>query len=459
MTSDKNIEIEWDVALHDSGENIYNAIKHLFPIHRHLLGEGVRQTLNYFKKQIPDLTLESAKSGTRAFDWVIPPEWILKDASITNQNGIKILDISKNNLHILQYSNSISAKLPLEKLLENIHTLPDTPDAIPYRTNYYGNEWGFCMSERDKKALDEGLYDVNIQAEFVPGQLDYGELVIKGKTTQEIVFTSYVCHPSMANNELSGPCLLLEIFKFLNMNKNKLHYTYRLLLLPETIGSIYYISKNIDRLKQNVFAGFVVTCIGDDGPFSIMEPRSETNVAFNAATKAFKQTGVQQKLFDWSERGSDERQFCSPLVNLPFTTISRSKFGEYEEYHTSLDNLDFISPDALAQSYEKVIDIIKYFETSYFPQCTIMCEPFMSKYDGNLYPSINTQKTRENVANIMDFISYCDGQHTFEDIALLIGSDEIAAKTLVRKLVDLGIVNPPLQDGYFSHMREASLAH
>ena len=255
------------------GTEMYNLMERLFPICRSITGAGVRKTLNILSEYIP-INIIEVPSGTKVFDWDIPDEWNISDAYVENSDGKKVIDFKDNNLHVVGYSEPFNGKINLEELENHLYSLPDQPDLIPYVTSYYQRHWGFCVSENQRKQLNKGVYYVKIDSTLDSGSLTYADLVIKGRSQKEILFSTYICHPSLANNELSGPVVAAFLAKYLLEKKNN-YYTYRFVFAPETIGAILYLSTHLEYLKKNVIAGYVLTCIGDSGPFSYLQSRKE----------------------------------------------------------------------------------------------------------------------------------------------------------------------------------------
>ena len=388
-------------------------LRDLFNLNRSLTGKGTLLTIKYFSKLNPELKILKFKSGKKVFDWKIPQEWIIKDAYIKHiKSNKKFAEFKKNNLHLVGYSKSQKKIIDLKDLKKKIHVLDKIPNAIPYVTSYYKKNWGFCMSKNMLNRLPKGKYLANIQSEFKNGHMNGAHALLKGKVKKEILFSSYICHPSMANNELSGPILLNSILDFLKKNFKKTYYSYRFVLMPETIGSIAYISKYHHILKKNTIAAFNLTCVGDGRSYSLIESRNGNTIS-DSALKCQIIKKNKFKIYSFLQRGSDERQYCSPGVDIPMATFCRSKFGEYKEYHTSLDNLDLVKEKYLNESLEIFKNIISCFEMGIYPMPTFKCEPMMSKR--NLYPSISkAENYSQNIKDRMNFIAYCDGRNIFE---------------------------------------------
>ena len=402
----------------DLGKDIYQFSKDIFYLNRSLTGEGVRETLNLILKKVENLKVKSFKSGDKVFDWKIPNEWKVEEAYILCPNKKKICDFKNNNLHLVGYSMPQNKTLNLENLQKNLFSLPNQPNAVPYVTSYYKKDWGFCISHNQRKKLKKGIYKVVIKSKHFKGLMNYGEVLIPGKTKKEIFLSTYICHPSMANNEVSGLSVLTFITKWLNQQKN-LKYSYRIIFIPETIGSIAYLNKNMKKMKKNIIAGFNVSCVGDNRTFSFLPSRNGNTLSDNVARHVLKWIYPNFKNYTWLDRGSDERQYCAPGVDLPIASIMRSKYGEYPEYHTSLDNLEkVVSAEGLYGGYGAIKKAIFIIEKNVVPINLKICEPFMTKY--NLYDTLSFQKnSSKNITNkiIMDIISYSDGKNSLLEIS------------------------------------------
>lgn len=391
--------------------------KEIFPLNRSLTGRGNIKTLKILKREIGDLNIKYFKSGERVFDWKVPEEWNVNEAWLKDDKGNKILDYNKNNLSILQYSSPIKRNTNFKNLKKNLYTLKNQPDAIPYLVSYYKKRWGFCMKYKDfKKFRDKDKFQIFINSNFKKGKMPYGELLIKGKSKKEIFFSTYICHPSMANNEVSGIVLSVYIAKFIKSLKNN-YYSYRIIFVPETIGSIAYLHKNYFHLKKNIIAGFNITCVGDEGNFSYLESRYGNTFSDRILKKLLKTNKINFKKYTWLDRGSDERQYCSPHIDLPIVSLMKTKYGSYPEYHTSLDQIGRVVTDkGLLQSFRIYKNLIKNIEKTIIPFSSFPCEPFLTKY--NLIDTIGAQKNLNlNTRKLLDFYSYCDGTNSIEDIS------------------------------------------
>jgi len=402
----------------DIGDIMHQWVHDLFPICRSLTGPGVRYTLNYIKDLLPRLRIDSFSSGEQVFDWVIPEEWLIRDAYIIHENGERVIDFKINNLHVVGYSEPVDQWLTLDELQSYLHSLPEQPDAIPYVTSYYERRWGFCISDNQRKKLKTGRYHVVIDSDLAPGKMNYAEIILPGTSSKEVLLSTYICHPSMANNELSGPVVTTAITQWL-MRLPQRKYTYRIVFVPETIGAIAYISRNLYELKKNIIAGFQITCIGDDRCYSYLPSRKGNSLSDNVALHVLKNIDPNFKSYSFLKRGSDERQYCAPGVDLPIASIMRSKYHEYPEYHTSLDNLDLVTPEGLKGGFMALCKAINIIEKNCIPKMTVLCEPQFGRR--GLYPTLSSKDNNDNVDLMMNFIAYCDGAKTILEIAEIIG--------------------------------------
>ncbi len=400
------------------GNEIYKFAEKLWPFDRSITGPGLRQTLNEIKDKLPNLKNKKFTTGTKVFDWTIPQEWEVNEAYIISPSGNKICDFNTNNLHLVGYSTSYNGKMSLNELQKYLFSIPNQPDAIPYITSYYQKRWGFCLTHQQRTSLEDGQYEIVIDTSFKDGNLDYGELLIEGKNREEIFLSTYICHPSMANNELSGPTVLTFIAKWIQELPER-RYSYRIIFIPETIGSISYLSKNYKHLQKHVVAGFNVTCIGDERSYSYLPSRNGKTLSDVVAKHVLKWTDKNYKTYTWSDRGSDERQYCAPGIDLPVASIMRSKYNEYPEYHTSLDDLqNVVTPNGLEGGYWALRRAIETIEKNETYKVTTLCEPQLGKR--GLYPTISTKNSKNEVRLLMDIITYCDGEHSLLEIAEII---------------------------------------
>lgn len=416
---------------------MYALAKRLWPKNRSLTGDGVRETLQVLGEFLPKLTVHEVPSGTRAFDWTVPDEWNIRAAWIEDQSGQRVIDFQENNLHVVGYSEAVDCWMDLDELQAHLHSLPDQPNAIPYVTSYYSPRWGFCVTHELRQKLKPGLYRAVIESECKPGVLNYGELIIPGECEQEIFLSTYICHPSMANNELSGPVVTTALAQWLIAMPSR-RYTYRIVFIPETIGSLVYLSKHLNYLKSNVIAGFNVTCIGDDRCYSYLPSRAGDTLSDFAAQHVLKHIAPDFKRYTWLDRGSDERQYCAPGVDLPIATIMRSKYGEYPEYHTSLDNLELVTPAGLEGGFNALRKAVECIENNVRLRTTVFGEPQLGKR--GLYPTLSTKESGNQVRAMMDMISYCDGERTLLEIADAIGEPMSKLLEILQPLVFNGLI-------------------
>jgi aminopeptidase-like protein len=420
-----------------TGKQMYAWANDLFPITRSITGPGVRKTLAYLKDILPDLTIHEVSSGTKAFDWTVPDEWIIRNAFIEDDFGNKIIDFKDHNLHVMGYSEPVDKWLDLEELEEHLHSLPDQPNAIPYITSYYQRRWGFCLTHNQRLALKTGRYHVVIDSELKPGVLNYGELIIPGSSGKEVLLSTYICHPSMANNEISGIVVTAALAEWLLSLENN-RYTYRILFVPETIGSIVYLSRNAEIMKKNTVAGYVITCVGDNQNYSYLASRKGDTLADRVAKYALNNYTSGFASYSFLERGSDERQYGSPLINLPVASIMRTKYGEYPEYHTSLDNMSFISPEGLEGSVNIFMQCILILEANIKYMVTVSCEPQFGKR--GLYPTLSTKETDWDVRAMENLMVYCDGEFDLLSIASIIKVDIMKCNNIAKKLENKGLL-------------------
>lgn len=334
-------------------------LKELFPICRSITGNGVRQTL-FILKKIADFNIKEIPSGTKCYDWTVPNEWNVTDAYVKNSSGKKIIDFNKNNLHLVSYSQPINETVSYQELVKHLHTLPDLPNAIPYRTSYYNKNWGFCLTHEDFQKLDKNeQYHVIIDSTLEPGNLTYGDYVIQGSSGKEFLFSTYCCHPSLGNDNLSG--LILWSFLLRALQKQKLKHSYRFIIVPETIGAIAYLLKNEGKMKQ-IIGGFILTCVAGPSNFGYKSSYIGNDLIDKVVDTAFNDLKLSYIKYPFDINGSDETHFSAPFFRIPIGTICRDKYYEFDYYHTSLDNLDFISAKNLIESLKVYFSIISHLE-------------------------------------------------------------------------------------------------
>lgn len=421
-----------------TGKAMYELAKELFPIPRSITGQGFRDSLEILNKTLGEniLKFHSIKSGTKVFDWIVPDEWNVKNAYIITPEEKKICDFKKHNLHLLNYSEAIDKEIELEELEKHLYSIEEMPDAIPYVTSYYKRRWGFCITHNERKNLKKGRYKVFIDAKHDEnGVLNYADFIIPStqNSKDEILLSSYLCHPSMANNELSGPIVAIFLAKWLLSLKER-KYNYRFIIIPETIGSIVYLSKHLDHLKKHVKAGFVLSCLGDDNAYSFIHTPKENSLSDKVALHTLKNK-ENFKDFSFLERGSDERQYNAPLVNLNIVGICRTKHLNYKEYHTSKDDLDFISAKGLMGGLQSMQEIILNLEINAVYENTVICEPNLGKR--GFY---HTLSTANDIPLACNFLAYCDGQNDIIDIANILNMQAYEFKELLEKIKIYGLV-------------------
>lgn len=388
----------------------------LWPINRSLTGNGNRESLKIIK-EIVDLNISEIPSGTKCFDWTVPPEWNVNEAWVKDCSGQKIINFALSNLHLVGYSEPFHGTLSLSELKQHLYSLPDQPDLIPYTTSYYKRRWGFCISHNQLQQLKDEEYEVFINSTLDDnGSMTIADAIIHGKHEKEILFATYICHPSMANNELSGPLVSSFIYQLLKKREESLKYTYRFVFAPETIGSIYYLSKHGLHLKENLEAGFVVTTVGDSGHFTYKRSRSENSLTNRAVETILSHSEAAYKVEDFFPMGSDERQYCSPGFNLPVGSLMRTRYGKYKEYHTSGDDKSFISFEAMADTIEIYLKVVELIENNCKPVNLLPdCEPQLGKR--GLYPDISSSSEKTKIVEAIQWVlNYSDGLHDTIDI-------------------------------------------
>lgn len=412
---------------------MYDLAERMFPICRSITGNGLRKSLEIIREELPEIKITEVPTGTQVFDWTVPKEWNISDGWIRTKQGETIVDFNETNLHVVGYSVPVHKTVSREELLEHVYTIPEQPDWIPYVTSYYKERWGFCMTERQKQTLTDDEYEVMIDSTLEDGSLTYGELVLKGDTEDEILITTYLCHPSMANDELSGPCVQTELVKYLK-SLPKRRYTYRFVWNPETIGSIAYLSKNLETMQQHVKAGFVLSCVGDNRAYSMISSKYADTLADRVLENVLKFHDPAYKRFSFLERGSDERQYGSAGVDLPVCGFCRSKYQQFPEYHSSADNMDLISPEGLQGAYEVMVKVINALENNYHYQMLCKCEPQLGKR--GLYPTISKKGSNYSVRTMQHLIAYADGRNDLIGISNILNTSVEELISLKDKLME-----------------------
>jgi aminopeptidase-like protein len=398
---------------HSIGRKMYALAADLYPICRSITGDGVRQTLKHLQQVIP-LQIFEVPSGTEVFDWEVPREWNVRDAWIKDPSGKKIINFQEHNLHLLNYSLPIHQKMDLATLKPHLYTLPEQPEHIPYRTSYYQENWGFCLAHRQYEELKDGIYEIFIDTTLEDGFLTYGELLIPGTLDEEVLFSAHICHPSLANDNLSGIGLLTYLAEWLLERENR--YTYRFLFIPGTIGSITWLAQHESEI-QRIKHGLVVSLVGDAGAFTYKKSRRGNATIDRAVQHVLEHSGYPFQVIDFFPYGYDERQFCSPGFNLPIGNLTRSQFGQYPEYHTSADDLQLIRPEYLEASFSVYQQVVEVLEGNIYPySLNPKCEPQLGKR--GLYAAIGGQSDQKALQMAMLWLlNLADGDHSLLDIA------------------------------------------
>jgi aminopeptidase-like protein len=420
------------------GVEMYRMAGELFPICRSITGNGFRQSMQILQKLIP-LNIIEIPSGTQVFDWVVPNEWNVRDAYVKNPAGEKVIDFNRSNLHILNYSIPLHGYFSLAELKQHLYSLPETPDWIPYRTSYYAKNWGFCLADRQLQALTEGEYEVFIDASLEPGSLTYGEFVLPGQTSDEVLISCHCCHPSLANDNLSGMVLAAHLARYLQNQPRR--YTYRFLFIPGAIGSITWLACNEDKVSH-IKHGLVVTCVGDPGKSTYKKSRQGNAEIDRAVQHVLKHSGQEFQVVDFSPYGYDERQYCSPGFNLPVGSLSRTPNGGYPEYHTSADNLDLVQPTFLADSFAKYLAVFDLLENNkFYINLNPKCEPQLGKR--GLYGSLGGRKEiKEFEFALLWVLNYSDGYFSLLDIAEKSGINFQIIKEAAEALLNVDLLKP-----------------
>lgn len=426
-----------DTAYPEAGRKIFDLCKKMFPINRSITGNGVRQTFDIIREIIPEMKIYEVPSGTKAFDWEVPKEWNITEGYLEGPDGNRIVDMTDSNLHVLGYSVPVDEFLTLDELQEHLYSLDDQPDIFPYVTSYYKERWGFSLSKNQRDLLKDGTYHAVIKSTLENGSLTYGELIVPGETDEEIFISSYTCHPSMANNECSGPALLAYLARYI-CDMPKRRYTYRFVLAPETIGALVYLSRNLDVLKSKVVAAFNLTCVGDDRTYSMVHSRYADTLADKVLENVLKYHYPKYKDYSFIYRGSDERQYQAPGADIPMVVLCRSKFHVYPEYHTSADNMDIISPDGLAGSYDVMLKCIEILENNRKYRIKTIGEPKLGKY--GLVPTMSSKETYQETLIIKDVCAYADGTNDLMELSGYINKPINEIVPVINKLKEAGLL-------------------
>lgn len=398
--------------LAETGRELHRFAAELYPICRSITGDGIRQTLAMIQQRIPLETFE-VPTGTPVFDWTVPKEWNIRDAYIKDRQGKRVVDFRQSNLHVLNYSTPVRATMPLSELRPHLFTLPEHPDWIPYRTSYYQESWGFCLSHNQMLALKDGDYEVCIDSTLKDGHLTYGECYVRGRSSDEVLISCHACHPSLANDNLSGLAVATFLAQLLPAQGPR--YSYRFLFIPGTIGAITWLARNHENVGR-IRHGLVLTGIGDAGGFHYKKSRRGNAEIDKAAEHVLRHYGNSSEILEFSPYGYDERQYCSPGFNLPVGCLMRSVWGSFPEYHTSADNLDFVRPEQLAESLRVCAGIVDVLETNQrYRNLSPFCEPQLGKR--NLYRPTGGDSIGAEINARLWVLNLSDGEHSLLDIA------------------------------------------
>jgi aminopeptidase-like protein len=423
--------------LNEIGQNMHEFMAELYPMCRSITGEGVRQTLLAIRQHIP-LAINEIPSGTKVFDWMVPREWNIRDAYVKNSKGERIIDFKESNLHVLSYSIPVHLKMALDELKEHLYTIPECPDWIPHKTSYYSDNWGFSLAHRKLLHLPNDEYEVVIDSSLENGSLTIGECLLPGTTSDEVLISCHVCHPSLCNDNLSGIALSTYLAEYLANAKRRL--SYRFLFIPSTIGAITWLALNEQGLGK-IKHGFVVRCVGDSGHPTYKKSRRGNADIDQAFSHVFKHYGSEYEIQDFVPFGSDERQYSAPGINLPIGCYMRTP--SYPEYHTSADNLEFVKPEAMADSFSICQQVIAILETNQaYLNCNPKCEPQLGKRD--LFRNVGGRPEGQSLEfTYLWILNYSDGLHTLMDIADLSGLDYKSIREAADRLLDKGLLTEP----------------
>lgn len=442
MPNAERPELPWlaDCPVRETAEDVAAYFDRLWPLLRSITGEGARQTHDILGELVP-LERHEIPSGAQCFDWTVPREWVCREAYVIGPDGRRLLDVRQHSLHLVNYSMGFRGALSRAELDEHLYSLPEQPEAIPYVTSYYAPRWGFCLPHSVRMRLPEGQYQVVIDAEHVDGSLTLSEAVLPGEAPDEVLISTYTCHPSMANNELSGPLLAAFLYRRLAAIKRR-RLTYRFVWLPETIGSLAYLARYGEHFRRKLVAGYVASCVGDRGPLTYKRSRRGDTAADRAALYALKRLqGNALRVLEFEPNGSDERQYCSPGFDLPVGVIARSIYGSYPEYHTSLDNRDFISFASLVESVDAYLAVLGVLDANVSYRRTSPCgEPQLGRY--GLYPTLGGPAAHDEWLTALRWLlNLADGSRDLLAIAERSGVkisalDEAAQKCLAAGLIE-----------------------
>lgn len=420
------------------GVELHRLAHQLFPLPRSLTGNGVRESLRLLQSVAPELTVHEVPTGTNVLDWTIPLEWNLHRAWIEDETGRVVIDTEVNNLHVVGYSTPVDLWLELDELQQNLHSLPDQPDAVPYVTSYYNERWGFCISHRQRMSLKPGTYRVVVDADLRPGSLTYADLVLPGASSGEVLLSTYICHPMMANDQLSGPLVAAALARYVSRMPSR-RWTYRFVFVPETIGAITYLSRHLEHLRQRVVAGYVLACVGDERTWSYLPSRHGATLADRAARHVLRHATDSYDTYSFLDRGSDERQYCAPGVDLPVASVMRSKYNTFPEYHTHLDDLAFVTAGGLGASLALYKEIIATLEANYVYLTTTTGEPQLGRR--GLYPTTSQKGSAVGTRTMMNLLAYADGTRDLIAIADTIHVPMWELRPIAARLVQAGLLS------------------
>jgi aminopeptidase-like protein len=398
-----------------AGEELYKLVAELYPICRSITGDGVRRTLEIVDREIGGLEVHEVPTGTQVLDWTVPREWNVRDAWVADAAGRRVIDFQASNLHLVGYSVPVRATMGLAELKEHLFSLPDQPDWVPWRTSYYAERWGFCASQRLVDGLPEGDYEVCVDTTLADGHLTYGEHLVEGRTDEEVLVSCHVCHPSLANDNLSGIAVATRLARRL-AEGGRPRYSYRFLFAPGTIGAITWLAGNEDRLDR-IRHGLVLACVGDPGGFTYKRSRRGDAEIDRVVAHVLGRSGRPHQLVDFSPYGYDERQFCSPGFDLPVGSLSRTPYARYPEYHTSADDLDLVGPAQLQESLELCWEVVGVLEANRrYVNLSPKGEPQLGRR--GLYGSIGGRSDAEERQMAMLWVlNQSDGAHSLLEVA------------------------------------------
>ncbi len=427
------------------GAYLHELAARLFPINRSLTGDGVRETFAILQEHLPGLVTHEVPTGTHVLDWTVPDEWNVTTAYLEGPDGTRVVDFADCNVHLVGYSTPVDVRIELSELQHHLHSDHEHRQAIPYVTSYYNRTWGFCLTAEQREGLAPGEYHAVIDATLEPGHLTYGELVLPGEVDEEVLITTYICHPSLANNELSGPMVAVGLAQWLQGLPHR-RYTYRFVFAPETIGAITYIDRNLQHLRSHTVAAINLTCIGDEGDYSCLASRLANTPLDRIARRAVhrRPSGVE---YSYLDRGSDERQYGMPGIDLPMISLMRTKYGEYPEYHTHLDDLTVVTPAGLQGGLDFVRECLAELESATYYDNHIIGEPQLGKR--GLYHTMHARTVSDEILMRTHVLAYADGFHSVTDIAEMCNAPGADIQVLVDELVEHGILTP-------THLRKAA---